>query len=55
MKVMLVRSLIGTSPKQRKTAQAMGFRKREQIVELPDNACTRGMVKQIEHLVKVVE
>ena len=25
------------------------------IVKLPDNACTRGMVQQVRHLVKVEE
>ena len=55
LKVTLVKSTIGAIPKHKKTVEAMGLRKLNKTVELPDNAATRGMVKQVQHLVKVEE
>ena len=55
LKVTLVKSPIGAVPKHKKTVEAMGLRKVNKTVELPDNAATRGMVKQVSHLVKVEE
>ena len=55
IKVTLVKSTIGAIPKHRATVEALGLRKLNKTVELPDNACTRGMVKQVQHLVKVEE
>lgn len=55
LKVTLVKSTIGAIPKHRATVEAMGLRKLNKSVELPDNAATRGMVKQVQHLVKVEE
>jgi large subunit ribosomal protein L30 len=55
LKVTLVKSPIGAVPKHRKTAEAMGLTKMNRTVELPDNACTRGQIKQIEYMVKVEE
>ena len=53
LKVTLVKSPIGAVPKHKKTVEAMGLRKVNKTVELPDNAATRGMIKQVSHLVKV--
>ena len=55
LKVTLVKSPIGAVPKHKKTVEAMGLRKVNKTVELPDNAATRGMIKQVTHLVKVEE
>ena len=55
LKVTLVKSPIGAVPKHKRTVEALGLRKLNKTVELPDNAATRGMVKQVEHLVKVEE
>ena len=55
LKVTLVKSTIGAVPKHKKTVEAMGLRKVNKTVELPDNAATRGMIKQLQHLVKVEE
>ena len=55
LKVTLVKSPIGAIPKHRKTVAAMGLRKLNKTVELPDNASTRGQIQQIRHLVKVEE
>ena len=55
LKVTLVKSTIGAVPKHKKTVEALGLRKVNKTVELPDNAATRGMIKQVSHLVKVEE
>ena len=55
IKVTLVKSPIGAIPKHRATVAALGLKKLNKTVELPDNDATRGMVKQVSHLVKVEE
>ncbi len=55
LKITLVKSTIGAIPKHRKTVEALGLRKLNKTVEMPDNECVRGMVKQVQHLVKVEE
>ena len=55
LKITLVKSTIGAVPKNRKTAEAMGLRKVGKSVEMPDNDAVRGMVRMINHLVKVEE
>ncbi len=55
LKITLVKSPIGAVPKQRATVEAMGLRKLNKTVELPDNAATRGQIQQVRHLVKVEE
>ena len=55
LKVTLVKSTIGAVPKHKKTVEALGLKKVNKTVELTDNAATRGMVKQVQHLVKVEE
>ena len=55
LKVTLVKSTIGAVPKHKKTVEALGLRKVNKTVELPDTAATRGMIKQVSHLVKVEE
>ena len=55
LKITLVKSPIGAIPKQRATVVAMGLKKLNQTVELPDNAATKGMIQRVNHLVKVEE
>ena len=55
LKVTLVKSPIGAVPKHRKTVEAMGLRKLHKTVELPDNDATRGMIRQVNYMVKVEE
>ena len=52
LKVTLVKSPIGAIPKQRATVEALGLRKLNKTVELPD---VRGMIWHVRHLVKVEE
>lgn len=55
VKVTLVKSTIGAIPKHKATVAALGLKKLNRSVELPNNAATQGMVKQVRHLVKVEE
>mgnify|MGYP000029986710 FL=1 len=55
LKVTLVKSPIGCVPKHRRTVEALGLKKVNKTVELPDNAAVRGMIQQVRHLVKVEE
>ena len=55
LKITLVKSTIAAIPKHKKTVEALGLKKLNKTVELPDNAATRGMVAQVKHLVKVEE
>lgn len=55
LKVTLVKSPIGCVPKHRRTVEALGLKKVNKTVELPENAAVRGMVNQVSYLVKVEE
>lgn len=55
LKITLVKSPIGAVPKHIKTVEALGLKKLNKSVEMPDNAATRGMIQQVKHLVKVEE
>ena len=55
LKITIVKSTIGAIPKHRKTVEALGLKKLNKTVEMPDNAATRGQIQQIRHLVKVEE
>ena len=51
-KVTLVKSLIGTKPNQKATAQSLGLNKIGDSIVHEDNAVLAGKVKVISHLVK---
>jgi large subunit ribosomal protein L30 len=53
IKITLVRSLIGHPQDQRNTARALRLTKRGRTVVHNDNPQIRGMVRKIQHLVKV--
>lgn len=55
LKITLVKSPIGAIPKHRATVKALGLRKLNKTVEMPDNPAIRGMVAQVQHLLKVEE
>lgn len=55
LQVKLIKSTIGAIPKHRKTVQALGLRKLNQVVEHQDNPQIRGMLNQVSHLVEVTE
>ena len=49
LKVTLVKSPIGCVPKHRRTVEALGLKKVNKTVELPDNAAVRGMVNPVSY------
>lgn len=50
-----VRSAICTPMKHKKVVKGLGFTRLNQVIERPDTAAIRGMVKKIPHLVEIVE
>jgi len=50
-----VRSMICTPVKHRKVVKGLGFTRLYQVIERPDTAAIRGMVKKIPHLVEIVK
>lgn len=55
LKITLIKSTIGAVPKNKKTVEAMGLNKIGKTVEMPDNKATRGMIRNVRHLIKVEE
>jgi large subunit ribosomal protein L30 len=55
IKITLVKGVAGTLPVQRKTVKALGLGKINSSVVREDNPVNRGMVRTVEHLVKVEE
>ena len=53
LKITLVKSPIGAVPKNRKVVEAMGLRKLNKSVLLPDNDETRGMIQKVGFMLKV--
>ena len=55
LKITLIKSPIGSIPKQRQTVAALGLRKIRQEKLHQDNSAIRGMIQKVNHLVKVEE
>ena len=55
LKVTLVRSIIGLSPKQEATVHALGLRHIRQVVEHDDTPTIRGMISHVVFAVEVEE
>jgi len=55
LKLKLVRSLIGSTKRQRETVQGLGLRRIRHTVERQDTPEIRGMVSKVAHLVQVIE
>ncbi len=55
IKVTQVRSVIGGTKKQKATIKALGLGRPNHKVELKDNACIRGQIRVVQHLVRVEE
>ena len=54
IRIKLVRSPICAPLKHKLVVRGLGLRKLNQVVERPDNAGFRGMVKKAPHLVAIV-
>ena len=55
LRVKWVKSAIGYSKDQKATIRALGLHKLQQTVEHEDNPTMRGMIRKVNHLVKVEE
>jgi large subunit ribosomal protein L30 len=55
LKVTLVKSIIGLSPKQEGTVKALGLRHIRQTVEHEDSPTVRGMINAVPFCLKVEE
>jgi len=55
LKITLTKSLVGRIEKHIATAKSLGLKKVNNVTVQPDNAQTRGKIKQISYLVKVEE
>jgi len=55
LRVTLVRSTIGSKPKHRGTIRALGLKRINHSVTLPDRPEIRGMLARVPHLVRVEE
>jgi large subunit ribosomal protein L30 len=55
LRITLVRSLIGKSGRQRRTAAALGLAKKHETVERPDAPAIRGMIAKLAHVLSVEE
>ena len=55
LRVTQVKSTISHIQRNRATVRALGLHRIGDIVEVPDNPATRGMVRQVRFLVQVEE
>ena len=53
LKVTLVRSGIGRPEKQKATLKGLGLTRMQKTVTLEDTAAVRGMIRKVQHLVRV--
>ena len=55
IKIKQIKSKIGYPVDQKRTLQALGLHKIDQVVEKEDCPAIRGMIRKVHHLVTVVE
>ncbi|MBP3829671.1 MAG: 50S ribosomal protein L30 [Prevotella sp.] len=55
IKVKQIKSRIGAPKNQKRTLDAMGLRKINQVVELEDTPSVRGQIQTVHHLVTIVD
>ncbi|MBP3786029.1 MAG: 50S ribosomal protein L30 [Bacteroidaceae bacterium] len=55
IKVKQIKSRIGAPKDQKRTLDAMGLRKLNRVVELPDTPTVRGQIRKVHHLVAIVD
>ena len=55
VRITLVKSGIGYSPRHKATIRALGLRKMHQTVEHVDSLSLRGMLSKVNHLVRIEE
>ena len=55
IKIKLIRSVICCPEKHKVIVRSLGLRKINQVIERPDDASFRGVVKKIPHLLALVD
>ncbi|HSQ18799.1 MAG TPA: 50S ribosomal protein L30 [Blastocatellia bacterium] len=55
IRIQWYRSTIATPKAHKELVRSLGLTKLNQIVERPDTASTRGMVKKVPHLLRIVD
>jgi len=55
IQIKLVRSAICTPEKYKKVVKGLGFTRLNQVIERPNTAAIRGMVRKVPHLVEIVD
>ncbi|MCX2725913.1 50S ribosomal protein L30 [Thermomicrobium sp. 4228-Ro] len=55
LRITYVKSAIGYREEQRETLRSLGLKRLRQVVEHPDTPTIRGMIKKVQHLVRVEE
>lgn len=55
IKVKQVRSAINRPLRQKRTIQALGLKKLNQVVEHDDTEAIKGMIAKVAHMVEVVD
>jgi large subunit ribosomal protein L30 len=55
LRITLVKSAIGYSEKHKDTVRALGFHHLNETVEQTDSPTLRGMLRKVNHLVKIEE
>lgn len=55
IRVQQVRSGIGRPRRHRETLRGLGLTKMNKVVTLKDTPAIRGMIRQVHHLVKVLD
>lgn len=53
LRIKLVRSVIGYQPKTRRTVEALGLRKINQVVEKEDTPDIRGMLHRVKNMLEI--
>lgn len=55
LKITQIRSIIGSTKRQKRTVEALGLKRIRHTIEQEDTLVVRGMIKKVEHLIKVEE
>jgi len=55
IKIKQIKSKIGYPVDQKRTLQALGLHKIDQVVEKEDSPSLRGMIRKVHHLVAVID
>lgn len=55
LRIKLVKSPLGNTPRNRATVAALGLRRMHQVVTQEDTPSIRGMIHHVKHLLEVTE